>query len=74
MNQKVEDELQVRLESDERLPDQFDVILRIINRIIAARRADETQQYQSTHVELKTEDKSKQGTLHFPIPLYGNTD
>ncbi|OOF96875.1 hypothetical protein ASPCADRAFT_206995, partial [Aspergillus carbonarius ITEM 5010] len=60
MNQKVEDELQVRLESDERLPDQFDVILRIINRIIAARRADETQQYQSTHVELKTEDKSKQ--------------
>ncbi|PWY67096.1 hypothetical protein BO94DRAFT_561226 [Aspergillus sclerotioniger CBS 115572] len=57
MNAKLEDEIQVRLESDERLPDQFDVVLRIINRIIAARRADETQQYQSTHVELKVEEK-----------------
>ncbi|RAK95850.1 uncharacterized protein BO80DRAFT_247568 [Aspergillus ibericus CBS 121593] len=58
MNQRLMDELQVRLESDERLPDQFDVVLRIINRIIAARRSDEFQQYQSTHVELKVNEDS----------------
>ncbi|GLA18104.1 hypothetical protein AnigIFM62618_005259 [Aspergillus niger] len=52
MNKKVEQELRGRLESKENLPSQFGVVLRIINRIIAARKRDDMQQYHFTNVEV----------------------
>ncbi|GKZ28455.1 hypothetical protein AbraIFM66950_007123 [Aspergillus brasiliensis] len=57
MNKKVEQELRGRLESKENLPAQFGVVLRIINRIIAARKRDDVQQYHFTNVEVSADGR-----------------
>lgn len=61
MNKKVEQELRGRLESKENMPAQFGVVLRIINRIIAARKQDDMQQYHFTNVEVCADGKENPG-------------
>lgn len=69
MNKKVEQELRGRLESKENLPAQFGVVLRIINRIIAARKQEDMQQYHFTNVEVCADGRENPGRQILPSPV-----